>query len=86
MTATENQSRNRTVGLRLGAGEKIGDITASLGSVAEGVSTAPLVQQLAAKAGVEVPITEHISKLLAGDIAARDLAAALLARPLRSEF
>lgn len=86
MTATENQSRNRTVGLRLGAGEKIGDITASLGSVAEGVSTAPLVQHLAAKAGVEVPITEHISKLLAGGIAARDLAAALLARPLRSEF
>ncbi len=86
MTATENQSRNRTVGLRLGKGEKIADITASLGSVAEGVSTAPLVQQLAAKAGVEVPLTDHIVKLLSGEIAAQDLAAALMARPLRSEF
>lgn len=86
MTATENQSRNRTVGLRLGAGEKIADITASLGSVAEGVSTAPLVQQLAAKAGIEVPITDHIVKLLCGEIAARDLAVALLARPLKSEL
>lgn len=86
MTATENQSRNRTVGLRLGAGENITEITASLGSVAEGITTAPLVQQLAATAGVEVPITDHIAKLLSGEIAARDLAAALLARPLRSEF
>ena len=86
MTATENQSRNRTVGLRLGKGEKISDITASLGSVAEGVSTAPLVQQLAAKAGVEVPLTDHIAKLLRGDLAATELAAALMARPLRSEF
>ncbi len=86
MTATENQSRNRTVGLRLGKGEKVADITASLGSVAEGVSTAPLVQQLALKAGVEAPITDHIVKLLSGEIAAPDLAAALMARPIRSEF
>lgn len=86
MTATENQSRNRTVGLRLGKGEKIDEITSSLGSVAEGVSTAPLVQQLAAKASVEIPLTDHIVKLLRGEIAPADLAAALMARPLRSEF
>jgi glycerol-3-phosphate dehydrogenase (NAD(P)+) len=86
MTATENQSRNRTVGLRLGKGEKIDEITSSLGSVAEGVSTAPLVQQLATKASVEIPLTDHIVKLLRGEIAPADLAAALMARPLRSEF
>ena len=86
MTATENQSRNRTVGLRLGKGEKIKDITASLGSVAEGVSTAPFVLQLAAQAGVEAPLAEHVVKLLKEEIAVADLAAALMTRPLRSEF
>lgn len=86
MTATENQSRNRTVGLRLGKGEKIADITASLGSVAEGVTAAPLALGIAKSLGVEVPITEHITMLLTGQLAPADLAAALMARPIRSEF
>ncbi len=86
MTATEDQSRNRTVGLRLGRGEKIDQIIASLGSVAEGVSTAPLVEQLAAKVSLDVPLTALIVKLLKDEIAPLQLASALLSRPLRSEF
>lgn len=86
MTATEDQSRNRTVGLRLGRGEKIDQIIASLGSVAEGVSTAPLVEQLAVKVSVEVPLTAQIVKLLKGEIAPLQLASNLMSRPLRSEF
>jgi glycerol-3-phosphate dehydrogenase (NAD(P)+) len=86
MTATEDQSRNRTVGLRLGRGEKIGEITASLGATAEGVTTAPLALELARKAGIDVPITEHVVKLLNVEIQAAQMASALMTRPLKREF
>jgi glycerol-3-phosphate dehydrogenase (NAD(P)+) len=86
MTATEDQSRNRTVGLRLGRGEKIGEIAASLGATAEGVTTAPLALELARKAGIDVPITEHVVKLLNVEIQAAQMASALMTRPLKREF
>lgn len=86
MTATEDQSRNRTVGLRLGRGDKIGDITASLGATAEGVTTAPLALELARKARIDVPITEHVVKLLNLEIQATQMASALMTRPLKQEF
>jgi glycerol-3-phosphate dehydrogenase (NAD(P)+) len=86
MTATEDQSRNRQVGLRLGCGDKIGQIIDALGSTAEGVSTAPLVQQLAKRSGIETPITDLVAKLIEGTIAPADLANALMTRPIKSEF
>jgi len=50
LTATCDASRNRTVGLRLGKGEKLDHIIATLGSVAEGVKTPPLVYAFRATA------------------------------------
>ncbi|RMG41293.1 MAG: NAD(P)-dependent glycerol-3-phosphate dehydrogenase, partial [Candidatus Dadabacteria bacterium] len=64
MTASCDTSRNRTVGLRLGRGEKLQKIIDTLGSVAEGVKTAPLVMQLAENYGVEMPITFEMSRVL----------------------
>ena len=86
MTATEDQSRNRSVGLRLGNGEKLSDVIASLGATAEGVSSAPLVLALAQQRGIPVPITEHVVHLMNGDIRATEVANALMTRPLKSEF
>jgi len=86
MTATEDQSRNRTVGVRLGKGEKLSDVIASLGATAEGVSSAPLVLSLAQKHGIAAPLTEHVVRLMNGDIRATELAHALMTRPLKSEF
>jgi glycerol-3-phosphate dehydrogenase (NAD(P)+) len=86
MTATEDQSRNRTVGLRLGRGEKIHEITSSLGATAEGVTTAPLAQKLARNAGIDVPITDHVVKLLNLEIEAAQMASGLMSRPLKREF
>lgn len=86
MTATEDQSRNRTVGLRLGKGEKLSDVIESLGATAEGVSSAPLVLSLAQKHGIETPITEHVVRLMNGEIRATEMAHALMTRPLKSEF
>lgn len=86
MTATENQSRNRAVGLQLGKGAKLEDVIASLGSTAEGVSSAPLVQKVAREKGVEVPITDQVVRLLRGEVIPGELTKALMSRPLRREF
>lgn len=86
MTATSDQSRNRTVGLRLGAGETLVQIVSSLGSVAEGVATAPIVVSLATKFGVEMPICERVNRLLAGEESPHPLARSLLSRPIKREF
>lgn len=86
MTATEDQSRNRMVGLKLGKGSTLPEVIASLGATAEGVSSAPLVQEIARKKGVETPITDEVVKLLRGEIQATDLAKRLMTRPLKREF
>lgn len=86
MTATDDQSRNRQVGLRLGRGEKLGEIIASLGSTAEGVASAPLVEKLAKQSHADTPIIHHVVEVLRGAIAPKDLATALMSRPLKSEF
>jgi len=86
MTATSDLSRNRTVGLRLGRGEQLTDIIASLGSVAEGVTTTPLVLELAKRYQVEMPITDHVARLLRGEETPQELVRSLIARPLRREF
>lgn len=64
LTCTGDLSRNRSLGLRLGHGEKLDDITASSPMVAEGVKTARSAQGLARREGVELPITEEINKVL----------------------
>lgn len=86
MTASSPTSRNYTVGFRLGKGEKLSDILFDLGSVAEGVHTAPIVMKLALRYSVEVPICEQVNQLLLGKSTPKELVRNLMARPLRSEF
>jgi glycerol-3-phosphate dehydrogenase (NAD(P)+) len=86
MTATDDQSRNRMVGLRLGKGEKLSEIIASLGSTAEGASSAELVLNLATKHAIEAPIVALVVSILRGEIKPQDLAQKLMSRPLREEF
>jgi len=86
LTATCDASRNRTVGLRLGKGEKLDHIIATLGSVAEGVKTTPLVSAFAKKYGIEMPITGAVEKLLKGEMTASETVRSLMARPPKREF
>lgn len=86
MTATCDVSRNRTVGVRLGRGESLPQIVATLGSTAEAVTSTPLVLELARRYKVEMPITAAVAGLLHGDTSPGELAYALINRPLKSEF
>ena len=86
MTCSCDSSRNRTVGIHLGQGKSLKDIVESLGSVAEGVRTAPLVAQLGEKVGIEMPITAEVNKLLQGEILPEQMADNLMRRPVALEF
>lgn len=85
MTATSDLSRNRTVGLRLGRGEKLAEIIASLGSVAEGVSTTPLILELASRHAVDMPITAQVARLVKAEVSPVEAVRALLSRPMKRE-
>jgi glycerol-3-phosphate dehydrogenase (NAD(P)+) len=53
-------------------------------TVAEGAFTAPVLREVAAAAGVDMPITDAVCRLLeGGDV--RTVIGELLARPLREE-
>ncbi len=81
LTCTGDLSRNRTLGLRLGRGEKLADITSSTPMVAEGVKTTRSARGLARREGVEMPITEEIYEVL---YSSRDVMQALKALMSRS--
>jgi glycerol-3-phosphate dehydrogenase (NAD(P)+) len=85
LTCTGDMSRNRTVGLRLGRGERLADIVASMNEVAEGVRNTVSVRDLARSVGVEVPITEQIYLLLYESKDPRQVVIDLMTRGLRRE-
>jgi len=60
LTCTGDLSRNRTVGRRLGAGERLEDILDDMSAVAEGVKTAAAVYDLSRRHGVEMPISDEV--------------------------
>jgi len=86
LTTTGDLSRNRQVGLRLARGQSLDAILAELGHVAEGVSTAREVAELATELGVDMPITRGVYQMLFEGLPARQVAEALLNREIRSEF
>ena len=56
------------------------------GAVAEGVASAPAVRGLAARHGVEMPISGAVAAILAGEADIDAAIAGLLSRPLKTEF
>jgi glycerol-3-phosphate dehydrogenase (NAD(P)+) len=86
LTCTGDLSRNRTLGLRLGRGEKIDEILRDMKMVAEGVRNARSVRRLAHMLAVEMPITEQMYLLLHEGKAARQVVADLLKRDLKPEI
>ncbi len=86
LTCTGELSRNRNVGLRLGRGEALADIVGDMKMVAEGVKNARSVHALAAKLGVEMPITEQMYAMLYEAKPPREVVTDLMARGLKAEF
>jgi len=79
-TCSSTSSRNTTVGLRLGRGEKLDDIVASTTQVAEGVRSSRAVLDLARRHGVDMPITEQVVAICHEGKSAADGLLALMTR------
>jgi glycerol-3-phosphate dehydrogenase (NAD(P)+) len=84
LTCSSTSSRNFSLGLGLGQGRSAAEMLADRLSVAEGASTAPVLQQAARAAGVDMPVVDAVCALLAGTDAG-SVVDALMARPLRPE-
>ena len=84
-TCVSPHGRNRAVGERLGRGETLDQITAGVSSVAEGVSTARAVAQLAHRHGVEMPIVDEVCAVLFEGKSPQAATDSLMTRPYRDE-
>lgn len=85
LTASNPQSRNMSLGSRLGQGEALEAILASRHSVSEGVWTASAAVALAASNGVMVPVMAAVADVVAGHATIEEAMERLLARPQRAE-
>lgn len=85
LTATGGLSRNRQVGLRLAQGQPLPLILVELGHVAEGVHCAAMVLRRAEAAGVEVPITQAVVRVIEGRASAVQALETLMGREARPE-
>ncbi len=86
LTCTGDLSRNRRVGTGLAAGKPLDVIVSELGHVAEGVPCAKAVRELAARMGVDMPITNAVAGVLFDGDSPKVMVARLLARGSRDEI
>ena len=86
LTCTDDQSRNRRLGLLLGKGISLEDASYQIGQTIEGIRTATEVAALAARHQIEMPITEQVVRVLNQETSPQDAVQALLAREPKSEL
>jgi glycerol-3-phosphate dehydrogenase (NAD(P)+) len=85
VTCMSRHSRNRSVGERLGKGEKWADIQKTFKQAVEGVVTARSAVELGAKYRVELPIAEQVHAILYQDKGAKQAFGDLLKRRSKAE-
>lgn len=84
-TCTSDKSRNRTVGERLGRGEGLDDIIASMNMVAEGVKSSRAIVALAERAGVDMPLARAVVAVCHEGASPREMVEHLLGRDPKPE-
>jgi glycerol-3-phosphate dehydrogenase (NAD(P)+) len=85
LSCTDDQSRNRRMGLALAHGLSVEAAREEIGQAVEGVNTTREVYRLGRRHGVEMPITEQVYRVLYEGLAPRDAVHALLHRRQRAE-
>ncbi|MDH3588027.1 MAG: NAD(P)H-dependent glycerol-3-phosphate dehydrogenase [Gammaproteobacteria bacterium] len=86
LTCTDDQSRNRRMGLALAAGKGIEAAQREIGQVVEGVHAARAVWEVAQRLEVDMPITEEIYRVLYENRDPKNAVAILMGRELRREY
>ena len=85
LTSSSTQSRNMSLGLALGRGEKIEDYLKTRRTVSEGVATSQALVGLADQLGIDLPIARAVADIVTGRATRDEAIGALLSRPLKSE-
>ncbi len=86
LTCTGDLSRNRRVGQELASGKRVIDITAALGHVAEGVSTACEIHRLALQLKIDMPIVACVYRIIYQNSDIKTEVLNLLNRAPKAEF
>jgi glycerol-3-phosphate dehydrogenase (NAD(P)+) len=86
LTCTDNQSRNRRLGLALGQGQEREAAIAEIGQAVEGAKSALSIGLLAQQAGVEMPICQQVYRILYEQLPPAKAVEQLLGRDIKSEF
>jgi glycerol-3-phosphate dehydrogenase (NAD(P)+) len=84
-TCSSPLSRNRTFGEKLGQGLTVAEIAGGTRQVAEGVKSCASISELAHRHDVEMPIAEHVTKVVAGEMTPKDMLFSLVSRSAKSE-
>lgn len=85
LTCTDNQSRNRRFGLAIGAGQTRVEAEQAIGQVIEGIANAKTTHYLAQRLGIDMPIVDHVYKILYAGLLPKDAVNAILQRSQREE-
>lgn len=85
LTCTDDQSRNRRMGLALAQGKAVDEARREIGQEVEGVNTTREVRCLALRLNVEMPITEQTYKVLYEGLKPQTAVENLLSRETRTE-
>jgi len=80
LSCSTGQTRNFALGVALGRGEP-----PPHGKLAEGAFTAPVLVELAASQGVDMPVSNAVAAILAGKITIDAAIEGLLTRPFKAE-
>ncbi len=86
LTCTDDQSRNRRLGLALAQGKTAQQYMEELGQAVEGFHAAQVVHEIASDHMVEMPICEKVWKVLNGHLELNTAIAELLGRDMTEEF
>jgi glycerol-3-phosphate dehydrogenase (NAD(P)+) len=84
VTCWSRHSRNRRAGELIARGVPPQEAVAEIGQVVEGLTTAPVLRDLAHRLGIELPITEGVCAVLRG-ASLEDLVSGLMGRTPRDE-
>jgi glycerol-3-phosphate dehydrogenase (NAD(P)+) len=85
LTCTDNQSRNRRFGLAIAKGTAVPQAIAEIGQVVEGVHAARAVFGVARRLGVDMPICEHVYRVIDENMPIRAVIDALMQRRVVAE-
>ena len=85
LTCNSKNSRNFSLGIKLGQGLSVKEATNNLSSVAEGMYSARAINKLSNKLGIDMPITNAVNDLIEKNRSVDEIIDDLLSRPLKRE-